>query len=231
MRDLAIKHPGWGYPMILWRLKREGVRDNHKRIRRIYRLEGLAVRRRQRKKQLSVPRVVIPLAMEPNERWAIDFMRDTLYDGRAFRALTVIDTCTRESLGIEVGVSMSGEVVVQVLERIALERGYPKRITLDNGPEFHSRAMDAWAHKHGVHLQFIRPGKPVENAFIESFNGRLRDECLNQHWFLSLSDARRAIEAWRVIYNTARPHRGLASLTPAEFAEQWRKENNQRLSA
>ena len=230
LRDLAAEHPRWGYPMLLWRLRREGIRDNHKRIRRLYRAEGLAVRRRK-KKQLSVARVVLPIAMEPNERWAIDFMRDTLADGRAFRALTVIDTCTRESLAIEVDASLGGERVVQALHRIAAVRGYPKRIVLDNGPEFHSKALDAWAHAHGVHLEFIRPGKPVENAFIESFNGRLRDECLNQRWFLSLSDARHVIERWRVSYNTARPHRGLASLTPAEFAERFRKDKTQRLSA
>lgn len=232
LRELAAEHPRWGFPMLLWRLKREGVRDNHKRIRRLYRAEGLAVRRRQKKKHLAVPRVVLPLALVPNERWAIDFMRDTLASGRAFRALTVIDTCTRESLAIEVDASLGGDRVVQVLDRIAASRGYPASIVLDNGPEFHSKALDAWAHQHGVHLQFIRPGKPVENAFIESFNGRLRDECLNQHWFLSLIDARRVIEAWRVSYNTARPHRGLASLTPAEFAEQFKKdEEQQRLSA
>ena len=230
LRDLAAEHPRWGYPMLLWRLRREGVRDNHKRIRRLYRAEGLAVRKRK-KKQLSMPRVVLPAAQGPNEQWAIDFMRDTLADGRAFRAFTAIDTCTRESLAIEVDASLGADRVVEVLDRIASIRGYPNRIVLDNGPEFQSKALDAWAHSHNVHLQFIRPGKPVENAFIESFNGRLRDECLNQHWFLSLSDARRVIEAWRVSYNTARPHRGLASLTPAEFADQFKKENTQRLSA
>jgi len=231
LRELAAEHPRWGFPMLFWRLRREGVKDNHKRVRRLYRAEGLAVRKRKKRKQVSMPRVALPQPQGPNEQWAIDFMRDTLADSRAFRAFNVIDTCTRESLAIEVDLSIGADRVVRVLEGISLRRGYPSRIVLDNGPEFQSKALDAWAHSHGVQLQFIRPGKPIENAFIESFNGRLRDECLNQHWFLSLSDARRVIEAWRVSYNTARPHRGLASLTPAEYAERFKQEQPQRLSA
>lgn len=230
--ELADEKPRWGSPMLAWRLRREGFRDNHKRIRRLYRLEGLAVRRRRRRRKcVAQARVPLPRASRPNEQWAMDFVRDTLSDGRAFRALTVVDTCTRESPAIEVDVSLGSERVVAVLERLAMTRGLPERIVLDNGPEFQSRALDAWAHRRGVSLNFIRPGKPVENAFIESFNGRLRDECLNQHWFLSLADARRTIESWRVSYNTARPHRGLALRTPAEYAEQFRMENPERLSA
>jgi putative transposase len=230
LRELADEKPRWGSPMLTWRLRREGFKDNHKRIRRLYRLEGLAVRRR-RKKRVSAPRVALPPASRPNERWAMDFVRDTLSDGRAFRALTIVDTYTRESPAIEVDVSLGSDRVVAVLERLASIRGLPERIVLDNGPEFQSRSLDAWAHQRGVSLDFIRPGKPVENAFIESFNGRLRDECLNQHWFLSLSDARRTIENWRESYNTARPHRGLAGLTPAEYAERFKEENPERLSA
>ena len=162
----------------------------------------------------------------------MDFMRDTLRGSRAFRALTIVDTCTRECVAIEVDSSLGGERVVRVLERMAETRGLPRTIVLDNGPEFHSRALDAWAHGRGIELQFIRPGKPVDNAFIEAFNGRLRDECLNQHWFLSLADARFTIERWRVSYNTARPHRALKQLTPQQFREQLEHiENLNRLSA
>lgn len=217
LRDLADKNPRWGAPMLIWKLRQQGVRDNHKRIRRLYRLEGLAVRR-QRRKRVAVPRAAVPTAMQANEQWAMDFMRDTLADGRAFRALTLIDTCTRESPVIEVDVSLGAARVVAVLERLRTTRGLPQRITVDNGPEFQSKALDAWAHHHHVQLVFSRPGKPVDNTFIEAFNGRVRDECLNQHWFLSLADARRTIEHWRQTYNTARPHRALEGRTPCEYA-------------
>lgn len=230
LRELAEEHPRWGSPMLTWRLRTEGITDNHKRIRRLYRAEGLAVRR-QRKKKVAVARIPLPRATNPNEEWAMDFVRDTLSDGRSFRAFTIVDTCTRECPAIEVDVGLGADRVVEVLERLRVTRGLPERITLDNGPEFQSRALDAWAHKRGVKLNFIRPGKPVENAFIESFNGRLRDECLNQHWFLSLSDARRTIESWRESYNTARPHRGLGRLTPSKYAERFNEENTERLSA
>jgi putative transposase len=230
LRELAGEHPRWGSPMLIWRLRQDGVRDNHKRIRRLYRLEGLAVRR-QRRKRVAVPRGPVLRAEQPNEQWAMDFVRDTLSNGRAFRAFTLVDTCTRECLGIEVDVSLGAERVVRVLERLRATRGLPACIVCDNGPEFHSKLLDAWAHQHHVQLQFIRPGKPVETAFIESFNGRLRDECLNQHWFLSLSDARRTIDAWRASYNTARPPRGLAGCPPLQFAEKLQQEQQQRLSA
>jgi len=231
LRELASAHPRWGAPMLTWLLRREGVRDNHKRIRRLYRLEGLGVRR-QRRKRVAQPRVVAPGAVAPNEHWAMDFMRDTLSDGRAFRTLNIVDACTRECLAIEVDVSLPGERVVRVLEQLRLTRGLPVRITVDNGPEFQSKALDAWAHQRGVQLQFSRPGKPVDNTFIEAFNGRMRDECLNQSWFLSLPDARRTIAAWRESYNTARPHRALKGCTPSEYAaEQCKLENPTRLSA
>lgn len=231
LRELASLHPRWGAPMLTWLLRREGVRDNHKRIRRLYRLEGLGVKR-QRRKRVATPRVVAPGATRPNAHWAMDFMRDTLSDGRAFRTLNIVDAFTRECLAIEVDVSLPGERVVRVLEQLRLTRGLPERITVDNGPEFQSKALDAWAHHVGVHLQFSRPGKPVDNTFIEAFNGRLRDECLNQSWFLSLVDARRTILAWRAHYNTARPHRGLAGCTPSEYADAQRTlANPTRLSA
>jgi putative transposase len=148
----------------------------------------------------------------------MDFMRDTLHDSRAFRTLHIVDAFTRECLAIEVDVRMPGERVVRVLEQHRTTRGLPARITVDNGPEFQSRALDAWAHHAGVDLQFSRPGKPVDNTFIEAFNGRVRDECLNQSWFLSLADARRTLAAWRELYNTARPHRAHVGRTPVGFA-------------
>ena len=217
LRELAAAHPRWGSPLLIWCLRQEGVRDNHKRIRRLYRAEGLAVRR-QRRKRPRLPRVVQPAPSAPNERWSMDFVRDTLADGRVFRALTLVDDCTRECPVLEVGSSLGGREVVAVLERLAPMRGRPRAIVVDNGPEFQSRALHTWAYQHGVQLDFIDPGKPVQNCFIESFNGRFRDECLNQHWFLSLADARRIIEQWRLTYNTARPHRGLDGRTPSAFA-------------
>lgn len=216
--ELADAHPRWGSPRLTWRLRRDGWRDNHKRIERCYRAEGLAVRRRRRRKRVAITRIPMLPPAAPNERWSMDFVRDTLADGRVFRALTLVDGCTRECPVIEVGTSLTGDHVVAVLERLLLLRGTPRGIVVDNGPEFQSRALDQWAHQRGVQLHFITPGKPVENAFIESFNGRLRDECLNQHYFLSLADARRIIESWRVTYNTARPHGALKGLTPTEFA-------------
>ncbi len=230
LRELAVEHPRWGSPMLTWRLEQEGWPDNHKRIRRLYRSEGLAVRQRRRKR-VAVPRVPAIAASVPNERWAMDFMRDTLRGNRAFRALTIVDTCTRECLAIEVDASLGGERVARVLERLAGSRSLPRTIVVDNGPEFHSRALDAWAHGRGVELQFIRPGKPVDNAYIEAFNSRLRDECLNQYWFLDLADARRIIERWRISYNTARPHRALNRLTPQQFREGIETEELNRLSA
>lgn len=231
LRELAEAQPRWGAPMLTWKLRQEGIQDNHKRIRRLYRLEGLAVRRRGRKR-VAVARVEVAGATAPNEHWAMDFVRDTRADGRAFRALTLVDACTRECPAIEVDVSLGAARVVEVLERLRISRGLPQRITVDNGPEFRSKALDAWAHQHGVQLQFSRPGKPVDNTFIEAFNGRLRDECLNQHWFLSLADAQRTIERWRLGYNSARPHRGLAGRTPTQVAESFTLvKNPTRLSA
>lgn len=219
LRTLAAEHPRWGVPRLVWLLRREGRTDNYKRVERVYREEGLAVRRRSRKRAAQA-RVERPAPDAPNVRWSMDFVRDTTASGRVFRALTIVDDFTRESLGIEVDTSLPGARVVQVLERLAATRGVPHAISVDNGPEFAGQALDTWAHACGVALQFIRPGKPVENAYIESFNGRLRDECLNGHWFLSLADARRQIAAWRAEYNSARPHSSLAGRTPDEFAQE-----------
>jgi putative transposase len=230
LRELAEQHPSWGSPRLTWLLRREGRGVNHKKVERLYREEELTVRRRQRKR-VARPRVEMPTPQEANEQWSMDFMRDQLAGGRVFRLLTVVDHFTRESPAIEVDLSLPGARVTQVLDRLAGRRGLPRSIRVDNGPEFTGRALDEWAHRRGVKLEFIRPGKPVENAFIESFNGRLRQECLNQHWFLDLDDARRTIEVWRIGYNTKRPHSGLGGLTPAEFVKTRTSENHTRLSA
>jgi putative transposase len=151
-------------------------------------------------------------------------MRDTLANGRVFRTFNAVDDCSREGLAIDVDFSLTTCRVIEILDRLGALRGFPGTIVLDNGPEFTSQGLDTWAHRRGVRLQFIRPGKPVENAFVESFNGRFRDECLNQHWFLSLNDARRTIETWRRSYNEARPHSGLGGCTPLEFVQRLKKE-------
>ena len=218
LRALAGQRPRWGARRLQILLEREGHVANHKLVERLYHEEGLAVRRRRAKKLVAIPRVPLPLPAGVNARWSIDFVSDALGDGRRFRALTIVDDFTRECPAIEVDFSLSGERVVRVLERLAVTRGLPRAIVLDNGPEFVSHALDQWAHRRGVALQFIEPGKPVQNAYIESFNGRFRDECLNESWFVSLADAQHTIEAWRVDYNVTRPHSGLDSRTPQEFA-------------
>ena len=218
LRELAGKRPKWGLPMLTVLLRREGVMDNHKRIERVYREEGLQVRRRKRKRVARVAsRRIVEVPKAPNERWSIDFVHDSLMTGRQFKVLTTVDDFSKESPAIVVGQSITGHHVVDVLERLAESRSLPREIVMDNGPEFTSLALDQWAHRRGVHLRFIRPGRPVENCFIESFNGKFRNECLDENWFLDMNDARRKIEAWRVDYNTTRPHSSLDDLTPEEF--------------
>lgn len=219
LHTLALTKPRWGYRRLHWLLVREGWTVNRKLVQRLYREEGLAVRRRKRKR-VSVVRSPRTAPERGNERWSMDFVRDTLGDGRVFRALTIVDDFTRESVAIAVDSSLPGERVVQVLERLAGTRGLPAGIVCDNGPEFAGQVLDQWAYRRGVQLLFIEPGKPVQNAYAESFNGRLRDECLNETWFWTLAEARVTIEAWRVEYNTARPHSGLAGATPSAFAAQ-----------
>jgi putative transposase len=219
LQALATKKPRWGYRQLTRVLRREpGPRINYKRVQRIYQQEGLQVRRRRRKHRAKVPRTPMPVPTQANERWSMDFVRDTLGDGRAFRALTIVDDCTREAPAIEVDFSLPGERVVAVLDRLARTWGKPKAIVCDNGPEFASAALDEWAYRNDVTLNFIDPGKPTQNAFIESFNGTFREECLNENWFVSLADAQQTIEAWRVEYNTERPHSRLRDCTPREFA-------------
>lgn len=218
LRTLATERPRWGYRRLAVLLEREGHRVNHKLVHRLYREEGLVVRRR-RKKRAAVARTPLAAPTRPNERWSLDFVSDALADGRKFRALNIVDAFTRECLVIEVDTSLPGERVVRVLERLRAMRPLPETITVDNGPELAGKALDQWAYRAGVTLDFITPGKPVENAYIESFNGKFRDECLNQHWFVSLADARFHIERYRIDYNEVRPHSSLENQTPAEFAE------------
>jgi putative transposase len=221
LRDLAATRVRYGYRRLHILLRREGWLVNHKRVYRLYQEEGLGIRAKRRKKRVSGSRVLPPPARLPQERWSMDFLTDGLVDGRRFRVLTIVDNVSRVSPAIEVGVSLTGERVVAVLERLQRTTGTPKRIAIDNGPEFISKALDAWAYHNGVQLEFSRPGKPTDNAFVESFNGRFRDECLNQHWFTSLEEVRQTVEAWRIEYNTERPHRALGQQTPAAWAAAW----------
>lgn len=223
LRELAAERRRFGYRRLHVLLRREGWVVNHKLVHRIYREEGLAVRRRGRKR-VARERCTAPPPTAPNQRWALDFVSDALATGRKLRLLTVEDPFSREALEIEVDTSLSGVRVARVLDRLVVERGAaPQTITLDNGPELTSKALDQWAYQHSVDLDFIEPGKPVQNAYIESFNGRLRDECLNEHWFISLSEARRIVEEWRIDYNRERPHSSLGNLTPEEFRTDWTK--------
>jgi len=217
LRELAAQRPRAGYRTLYRLLRREGNDVNHKRVYRLYRDEGLALRVKRRKRRAASKRVEPPAAIQPNDRWAMDFVSECTSGGHRFRILTLIDTVTRVSPGFVIERSISGHRVVQFLEEVAQVRGYPKTITVDNGPEFISNALDQWAHSHGVTLHFSRPGKPVDNAFIESFNGRLRDECLNTNWFYGLEHAREIVGAWLTDYNERRPHGALAGLTPAEY--------------
>lgn len=218
--ELAGERRRFGYRRLHVLLRREGYAVNHKLVYRLYREAGLQVRRRKRKRPAVARRAVRPVPTQPNECWSMDFMSDAIATGRAFRTLNVVDDCTRECLAIEVDTSLPGARVVRRLEELAACRGLPRTIVADNGPEFIAKALDTWAVRHGVHLHFIDPGTPTQNAFVESFNGKFRDECLNEHHFLSLADARRTIAAWRHDYNTARPHSALDNLTPQEFAQQ-----------
>jgi putative transposase len=217
LRTLAAERPRFGYRRLHALLRREGVVVNHKRIERLYREEELAVRRRTRKRVARDGRGRATLPARPDQQWAIDFVSDTLAWGRRIRLFTVVDVFTREVLAIEVDTSLPGGRVVRVLERLAIEREAPDEIVLDNGPELAGKAVDHWAYERGVQLRFIEPGKPVQNAFVESFHGRLRDECLDRHWFVGLSDARHTVETWRQDYNRTRPHSALGYRPPEEF--------------
>lgn len=217
LRALAVERPRFGYRRLHVLLRREGLGVNHKRVYRLDCAEGLAVRRRKRKRVAGPRGASESIVTGPDQRWSLDFMSDALAQGRRLRLLGVLDVFTWEALAIEVDTALPSLRVVRILDRIIVEWGaQPMEIVLDNGPELTSRVLDQWADEHQVQLRFIAPGKPVQNAFTESFNGRLRDECLNQHWFVNLSDARRTIEAWRQDYNRQRPHSSLVYQTPEE---------------
>ena len=221
IREIAHVRPRFGFLRIWVLLRREGWPINKKRVRRLYRLEGLQLRMRvRRRKHIALHRGPAPVPAGPTERWSMDFVHDALADGRQFRVLTVVDQWSRQSPILEVASSLSGVTVGVALDRVLPQAHALRSITVDHGTEFMSRALEDWAYQRGVQLDFIRPGKPVENAFIESFNGRLRDECLNVHQFTSIDDAKAKIEAWRVDYNQRRPHSSLGHLTPNEYAQQ-----------
>lgn len=217
--ELAAQRRRFGSKRIWRMLKREGWKVNKKRVNRIYVEEKLSLRLKRRKKQAAAVRVPLPVPTGPNQAWSMDFVWDYLRGGRRIKLLTIVDDFTRECLAVEVAFGLNGKAVTQVLDRLFELRGKAAGIRSDNGPEFAGNAMDAWAYEKGVKLDFIRPGKPNENAFIESFNGRLREECLNDNQFLTLIEAQTIISAWRKDYNVNRPHGSLNGLTPSEFAQ------------
>src|SRR5437016_9552869 len=213
IEEIAAIKRRYGYRLVSLRLRREGWQVNRKRVYRIYRDAGLAVRRRKRKRIGLFERKPLPTPTAANLSWSMDFVADGLIGGRRLRCLAIVDDCTRECLAIEVDSSITGLRVQGVLERLADTRGLPQSITVDNGPEFDGQVLDKWAYRRRVQLSFIRPGKPNENAYIESFNGKFRDECLNEHWFISLAHARSIIEAWRIEYNAQQPRRPVGDRT------------------
>jgi len=221
IREFAHARPRFGHLRIWVLLRREGWAVNRTRVRRLYRLDGLQLRMRvRRRKHIALHRGPAPCPTGPQERWSMDFVHDALADGRPFRILTVVDQWSRSSPVLEVASRMSGSAVGEALDRVLEDAPQPRSITVDHGTEFQSRALEDWAYRRGVQLDFIRPGKPIENAFIESFNGRLRDECLNGHQFASIADAQTKIDAWRLDDNQRRPHGSLGHLTPNEFVAQ-----------
>ena len=219
LRELAEERRRWGYRRLHVLLEREGWLVNIKRVYRIYVEEKLVVRKRKRRRRICAEaRVLLAAPVKKNETWTMDFLQDALANGRKLRTLTIEDAYTREVPVIEVDTSLPALRVVRVLERLRLERGLPEQIVVDNGPEFIAKALDQWAYENKVTLHFITPGRPMENGYIESFHGRFREECLNEHWFLTLDDARETIESWRIDYNQVRPHSALGYRTPEEFA-------------
>lgn len=217
LREKAVQRPRWGYRRLHVLLVRDGWHVNHTRVRRVYRDAGLQVKQRKRK-QVAVARVPRPAATQPNHVWAMDCINDQCATGRRFRVLSLIDTGTRECLALEVDTSLPAARVVRVLDDVTSLRGVPRAISVDNGPEFVARALDAWAYARQVQLAFTRPGKPVENVYVESFHDKFRAECLDLHWFADLRDARAVVSAWQDDYNTVCPRGSLKQLTPHEYA-------------
>lgn len=218
LRELASQRRRFGYRRLGLMLKRQGIKLNRKKLYRLYKEERLSVRKRGGRKRALGTRAPMAIPQGRNLRWSLDFVADTLVSGRRFRILTLVDDFTRECLGLVVDISLTGLRVVRELDRIVELRGCPRMIVSDNGTELTSNAILSWQQKHDVEWHYIAPGKPMQNGFVESFNGRLRDECLNEHLFTNLSEARQIIEEWRIDYNTNRPHSSLNGLTPTEFA-------------
>jgi transposase InsO family protein len=216
---LAHRHRRYGAGMIYLKLRQAGQPVNHKRVERLYAEAGLQVRRRRRKKVPVADRQPLGRPLSANQVWSMDFVFDRTAEGRVIKCLTVVDDATHEAVAIVPERAIGGHALARILDRLALERGLPQAIRTDNGKEFCGRVMLTWAHARGVRLFLIEPGKPNQNAYIESFNGRLRDECLNEHWFVSLAHARAVIEAWRREYNEERPKKSLGGLTPSGYAK------------
>jgi putative transposase len=227
IKEIVAERPRFGSPRVHLVLRNEGLVKNHKRTERLYYGLGLQLKKRKPKRRLYKPENPLPPPQHPNVRWSMDFVHDNLADGRSFRVLTIIDEFSRECPAMEVDLSLSGHRVVRVLDKLAATRGLPQEIGVDQGPEFTSKALTKWALANGVRLHYASPGDKNENAFIESFNGKLRDECLNMHWFSRLADAREIIEAWRIDYNEVRPHRSLKGLSPVQY----RKSKELKLAA
>lgn len=217
---LAHRHRRYGAGMIYLKLRQEGHRVNHKRVERLYAAAELQVRRRRRKKVPVADRQPLVRPQAPNEVWSADFIFDRTAEGRVLKCLTIVDDATTEAVAIVPARALGGLPVTRVLDRLALDRGLPRILRTDNGPEFCGRAMLTWAHTRNVTLRLIEPGKPNQNAYVESFHSRFRDECLNEHWFTSLAHAQAVIEAWRCEYNEERPKKGLGGQTPAAYARQ-----------
>ena len=221
--ELAQARRRFGYRRLHDMLDLEFPNVNHKRVYRLYREANLAVRKRRRAKFPSTLRQPLQAAGAPNEVWSMDFVSDALANGRRIRCLTVADDFTHECVDIAVDHGISGKYVTRVLDQAACFRGYPKAVRTDNGPEFTSRAFIAWTQQHGIGHLLIQPGKPMQNGYVESFNGKFRDECLNEHWFTSLPQARDIIANWRRDYNEVRPHSSCGRIPPAKFAANFRQ--------
>jgi putative transposase len=220
MKELAHKHKRYGSRRLHALLKKEGLVQNHKRTERIYTEERLAIRRKRKKKQIPFLRVPLPEASMPNEKWSMDFVHDSCVNGTKIKVLTIIDDYTRSCPGLLTHSSIPGQRVTSFLNQLAVIHGLPQAIRVDNGPEFRGKCFQQWAEQKSIHIDYTEPGKPTDNAFVESFNGKFRDECLNEHWFMNLGHAQEVIRKWRMEYNEVRPHSSLGNKTPYEFVKE-----------